>query len=34
MLKVILYDYTEESKPSEAFSKISVKKTKFYIGRI
>jgi hypothetical protein len=33
-MKIILYDYTEESKPTDAFSKIAVKKTKFYIGRI
>lgn len=33
-MKLLVYDITEESKPTNAIAKIEIKKTKYYIGRI
>jgi len=30
----LVFDITEESKPTNAIAKIEIKKTKYYIGRI
>lgn len=34
VLKVLVYDVTEESKPTNAIARIEIKKTKYFLGRI
>ena len=33
-MKVMVFDITEDSKPTTAISNISIKKTKYFIGKI